>query len=129
MPITDGIPQHDHVPPFYDIEEVRVVNESTGGEKGQKGARFDLLPWVQLRQVAELYGKGAQKYEARNWEKGYDWSLSFAALHRHLESFWSGEYDDEENGLPHLTSVVFHALALMYFHDNHPDQDDRPLND
>jgi hypothetical protein len=42
--------------------EVRVVDPNTGGEKGAKLARFDLLPPGPLHHVAELYGKGAQKY-------------------------------------------------------------------
>lgn len=106
--------------------EVRIVNESTGGEKGSKPARFDLLPWEELWEVAELYGAGAEKYAPRNWELGYDWSLSFASLHRHLALFWGGESYDEETKAHHLTSVIFHALALMQFEKTHPELDDRP---
>ena len=106
--------------------ETRVTNERTGGEKGRKLERFDLLPWAQLAEVARLYGKGAEKYEDRNWERGYAWSLSFGALHRHLAAFWGGEYEDVETECAHLASVVFHALALMFFHATHPDLDDRP---
>src|SRR5690625_7397406 len=65
--------------------EVRVTSD-TGGQKGSKKARFDLIPVVPLWEVAEVYGKGAEKYEDRNWERGYDWSLSFAALRRHARS-------------------------------------------
>jgi len=107
-------------------EEVRVVNASTGGEKGQKLARFDLIPVGPLWQVAELYGQGATKYEDRNWEKGYDWSLSYAALMRHATLFWGGEDADPKDGNSHLASVVFHALALMDYTVNHPELDDRP---
>lgn len=107
-------------------EEVRVVNASTGGEKGQKLARFDLIPVGPLWQVAELYGQGATKYEDRNWEKGYDWSLSYAALMRHATLFWGGEDADPKDGNSHLASVVFHALALMDYIVNHPELDDRP---
>ena len=107
-------------------EEVRVVNASTGGEKGQKLARFDLIPVGPLWQVAELYGQGATKYEDRNWEKGYDWSLSYAALMRHATLFWGGEDADPKDGNSHLASVVFHALALMDYAVSHPELDDRP---
>ena len=107
-------------------KETRIVNAKTGGEKGQKLARFDLLPWDEMTEVAELYGRGAAKYADRNWEKGYDWSLSFASLMRHATEFWQGEYMDEENQCAHLASVVFHALALMQFYKKHPELDDRP---
>ena len=108
------------------MSETIVVDETTGGMKGSKLARFDLLPWNELREVAELYGRGAEKYDERNWEKGYKWSLSFAALHRHLQQFWTGETYDQETGSHHLTSVVFHALALMYFGNNDKGTDNRP---
>lgn len=106
-------------------DEVRVTS-SSGGQKGMKPARFDLLPWDALWTVAELYGKGAEKYEDRNWERGYDWSLSFASLIRHATQFWQGEDDDSETGLPHLASVVFHALGLLRFMREHPEFDNRP---
>lgn len=106
-------------------EETRVTSE-TGGQKGSKLARYDLIPADALRQVAELYGKGAEKYAPRNWENGYDWSLSFAALQRHAWQFWNGEDTDTETQQHHMTSVIFHALALITFGDTHPGYDDRP---
>lgn len=105
--------------------EVRTVS-STGGEKGVKLARFDLLPAGPLSTVAEHYGKGASKYEARNWERGYEWSKSFGALMRHAWAFWGGEDIDVETGSPHMAAVVFHALALLEFAGTHPEFDDRP---
>jgi hypothetical protein len=102
------------------------VTASTGGEKGSKLARFDLLPWDQLWKVAELYGRGAKKYDDRNWEKGYPVSLSMAALVRHLSLFWQGEDNDPETGCSHLASVIFHALAMMRFIETFPAMDNRP---
>lgn len=106
--------------------EIRVVNENTGGQKGQKVYRFDLIPWVPMYEVAKLYGKGAEKYAERNWERGYDWSLSYAAAMRHLTQFWNGESHDEETGCHHLSSVIFHCLAMMEFERTHPELDNRP---
>lgn len=107
--------------------EVRVTS-ATGGEKGDKLARFDLIPTGPLWKVAELYGRGAKKYAERNWERGYDWHLSYAAMMRHANAFWSGVDVDAETGAPHLASVVFHALALMEYGVTHPEFDDRPKN-
>lgn len=103
--------------------EVRVT-APTGGQKGRKLARFDLLPPA-LWQVAELYGKGAEKYDDWNWRLGYDWSLSFAAMQRHAWLFWQGEDYDQETGCAHMASVAFHALALLTFMQEHPELDDR----
>lgn len=106
--------------------ETRIVNEATGGEKGQKLARFDLLPSGPLQQVAEHFGRGAAKYADRNWERGYDWSLSFGALQRHAWAFWGGEDIDAETGSHHMAAVTFHALALLEFAQTHAELDDRP---
>ena len=96
------------------MSEVRVTS-ATGGQKGKKPERYDLIPVEPLAEVARIYGKGAEKYEDRNWEKGYDWGLSFAAMQRHAWAFWGGESVDPENRTHHLASVVFHALALMEY--------------
>lgn len=106
--------------------ERRVVNPVTGGEKGQKVERPDLIPVGPLRAVARHYGYGATKYADRNWERGYDWNLSYAAMQRHALAFWNGEDTDAESGSHHLAAVVFHALALMEFGVTHPELDNRP---
>lgn len=116
--------------------EVRVVAK-TGGEKGSKPQRFDLIPARGIWLVAELFGKGAAKYDERNWERGYPWSLSFAAAQRHMWKFWAGEdYDAHDEtcaegctvhtGLPHPICAIFHMLALVEFLSTHPELDDRP---
>lgn len=105
-------------------EEVRKTS-STGAQKGAKPARYDLIPPKALELVARLYGRGAEKYEDHNWRAGYDWSLSYAALNRHLWAFWNGEDMDEEMGLPHLACVIFHAMTLLTYMDEHPEFDDR----
>lgn len=108
------------------MSEKRIVNAKTGGEKGTKDERFELLPWDQLGKIARHYAVGAEKYADNNWRKGYDWSLSFGAMQRHLAAFWSGEDFDEETGSPHLAAAAFHCFALMLFMDAYPELDDRP---
>ena len=108
-----------------DATEIRSVS-STGGEKGVKPERFDLLPVEPLRQVARHYGVGAQKYADRNWERGYEWSKSYAALMRHATQWWNGEDVDAETGSHHMAAVTFHALALIEFAHTHPEFDNRP---
>ena len=109
-----------------DSSEHVVVDPATGGRKGRKRARFDLIPPGPLWETAEHYGVGADKYEDRNWERGYAWSLSFGALQRHAWAFWNGESRDPETGTHHLAAVAFHAFALMFFERRHPGLDDRP---
>lgn len=105
--------------------EERIVDPTTGGVKGRKLARFDLLPADALNATAEHFGRGAAKYEDRNWERGYLWSLSFGAMQRHAWAYWGGEDVDEETGSLHLAAVAFHALALLAFQLRSVGTDDR----
>jgi hypothetical protein len=103
------------------LAEERIIDPKTGGAKGQKIERFDLIPAEALRQLALVYGGGSKKYEDDNWRKGYRWRLSLGALHRHLNLWQQGEPHDAEltklTGEPvsHLACVMWHAAALMEF--------------
>ena len=117
--------------------EVRQTSDS-GAQKGSKLARYDMIPADALKILAEHYGKGAEKYppldngdgfKTDNWRRGYDWSLSFAAMQRHSWQFWNGEDIDPETGSPHLAAVAWHALAMLHWslNDELKEQyDDRP---
>lgn len=107
-------------------QETRVTDPNTGAQKGMKLERFDLIPVEPLTALAQHYGRGAQKYEERNWEKGYRWSLSYQALCRHLFAWWNGEDNDPETGSSHLTAVAWHAFGLFWFQLRGAGTDDRP---
>lgn len=51
----------------------------------------------------------------RNWERGYNWSLSVDALERHLNQWKAGEIYDPETGTHHLICVAWHACALFCY--------------
>ena len=116
-------------------EEIRTTS-ATGGQKGTKIERYDLIPVEPLRLLAELYGKGALKYDDDNWRKGYDWKHSYAALQRHANAFWGGEDIDacQDNcpegcvnhmNLPHTICAAWHAFTLTEFMREHPEFDNR----
>ena len=96
------------------------------GVKGVKLARLDLIPPKAIWLLSEVYGRGALKYAARNWENGYNWSKSYQALMRHILKWWGGETHDTEDGQHHLAAAMWHLAALIEFEDTHPDLDDRP---
>jgi len=106
-------------------EEVIVTDENTGGRKGVKPERYDLIPVWPLRMVARVYGWGTKKYADRNWELGYKWSNSYSAGQRHLNAFWGGEWLDQESGLPHLAHAAWHCLTLMTYMVRQIGTDDR----
>lgn len=105
-------------------EEIRVVDPTTGGEKGQKLARFSLIPADWLWALACHYGVGARKYADRNWELGYSWSLSLDAAHRHLGQWLMGEKHDAETGSHHLIAASWHLIALWWFEAHGKGTDD-----
>ena len=106
-------------------EEVRVTSE-TGGQKGRKPAELATVDPLALWEVARVSGFGANKYEAFNYLKGFDWSLSYSAMQRHLMQFWSGQDRDEESGELHIAHAAWHALALISFYVREVGTDDRP---
>lgn len=104
--------------------EVRITDPKTGGQKGMKLERFDLIPVEPLEELARVYGRGASKYADDNWRRGYQWKLSFGAMMRHAWAFWRGESRDEL-GNHHLGCVAWHAFTLMWFEANRPELDSR----
>lgn len=104
--------------------EIRVTSE-TGGQKGRKPQRMDLLPPEALLSLSEVYGMGAEKYDDHNYLKGYDWSLSFGALLRHVMAAEKGEWLDAESGLPHVMHAAWHCFTLFLFEKHGIGTDDR----
>ncbi len=112
-------------------EEVRVTNE-TGGMKGKKPVMLHPLPWEALQELGKLYRFGAEKYAdddagPYNFRRGYDWSLSYDSMLRHMMQWWNGETIDEESGLSHMAHAAWHALTLLLFEKNFPQLDDRHI--
>lgn len=110
------------------MQEVKKVS-ATGGVRMEKEARWDLIPQDVLHKLAVLLGRGANKYEDRNWEKGYSWSSSYNSAMNHMSAFWAGEDDDEEMGLPHTVCAMFHMAALTRFMTTQKAFDDRPFDE
>ena len=109
--------------PQSNYDEVRVVDPQTGGEKGSKLAKFSLIPAKFLWDLAEHYGKGEQKYAARNWQKAYDWELAIDAHDRHYNLWLQGEDIDNETGSHNLVAACWHLIALWWFQRNNKGTD------
>lgn len=129
--------------------EERRYTSASGGQKGEKLAAFDQIsPEIEWL-VAEHFGKGAAKYDAHNFRRGYPWSKSYSALRRHLAAFWNpavNPYDvcDEHctrpeprgesehgptcfnhTGSLHIVAVIWHAMVLTEFYLHRKEYDDR----
>lgn len=116
------------------MTEIRTTS-STGGQKGVKDERHDLIPRKGVAAIARVFAFGAKKYADHNWRRGYEWSKSIAALDRHFSDFVDGqtydtcrndcEFHDENgdltcrnhSGLHHLAHAGFHILVLLTWHE------------
>lgn len=81
--------------------------------------RFDLIPTESLRRLADLYARGAEKYDDDNWKKGQPYSRTYASLFRHLIQWREGDRSED-----HMAAVAWNAFALMYYEVRKPELDD-----
>lgn len=86
------------------------------GLKDDKGKlRFDLVPPIILKALAQVFTFGAKKYEDNSWQELEDFEDRYmAAAHRHLSDHQLGELRDEESGLYHLDHVLWNIAALRW---------------
>ena len=105
--------------------ETILTNEKTGGQKGDKPVKLDQLPRHALEELGRVYAFAEKKYPKHNFRLGYDWSLSYNALQRHLIAFWGGEDVDPESGVSHMAHAMWHCATLLMFQVDHEDLDDR----
>lgn len=88
--------------------------------------RYDLFEPFALKQLANVFTMGANKYGDNNWTKGMKWSKVIASLKRHISAFESGEDYDPESKLLHSAHISWNAMALTSYYKLAPQYDDRP---
>lgn len=113
-------------------------NYMTIARRYNKGKlRYELLPVNALRDVVEVYTKGAEKYTIRdeqgkvvedganNWRSGLSWMDMLASIERHIESFKAGEDIDPDLGTKHLANAAWGLLGILEYYRIFPEGDDR----
>lgn len=68
--------------------------------------RMDLLPVSAIIEVSKIFEEGAEKYEARNWEKGIPMSRFIDSGLRHAMKWLRGDRDE-----PHLAQACWNFLC------------------
>ena len=102
--------------------------QGVSGRKDDAGkARHDLIPPELPDAVAQVLAFGAAKYGERNWERGMIWGRPFAALMRHMWSWWRGVKCDHETGMPHLWHAACCIAFLIAYENRNVGIDDRPV--
>jgi len=138
------------------MREVRTTS-STGGQKGVKLERWDLMPVFPLQELAKHFGRGARKYSEHQWRQGFEWSKAYSAMLRHQSAFWAGydfdvcsnepdnclhvdvdgkEFEQIEpdtcynhTGSHHIVAAMWQCAVLLEFVRTHPEHDDRYIPD
>lgn len=101
------------------MSQVKRIRFSTGATRddhvaGQKGKplRYDLIPAIPLRRIAEIYAEGATKYGPRAWERGIPNDNLLNHSLAHLVAYMNGDRTED-----HLPKVAWGLFALMHFEE------------
>lgn len=70
--------------------------------------RYDLLPPEGIKRLAQLFERGAEKYDDRNWEMGIPLSVYADSMLRHAFQAANGHEDED-----HLAAVAWNALCML----------------
>ena len=81
--------------------------------------RCDLLPACALIRLSKHYEAGANKYSARNWEKGIPISVMLDSGLRHIFKYLDGQTDED-----HLVAAAWNILGAMWMEEKHPELQD-----
>lgn len=96
----------------YSIDTVK----EPGGLKYDDGKiRVDLIPPEVILEIGKILTYGANKYGSDNWQKleNFD-DRYYGALLRHLLAWRSGEENDKESGLSHLSHAMTNIMFLTW---------------
>lgn len=85
-------------------------NFGTGSRRDNRSGkgRYDLLPPYALQRVAQVFERGAEKYDDRNWEKGQPLCRYLDSALRHTFQVLQGRTDED-----HAGHAIFNLLAFI----------------
>lgn len=71
--------------------------------------RYDLIPTIPLRRLAQLYERGAVHYGDRNWERGQPLMRYVDSAMRHLNNLVAGEPEED-----HAIAVAWNMFGFVW---------------
>ena len=114
-----------------ELESVGLGKPINGAKQGS-GLRYNTnkpeihqVPISLINGVAEVLKYGEQKYAKGNWEGGFEWTIPYDCLMRHMFAWLSGEEQDKESGLSHLYHAAANIAMLIEFKETHKELDNR----
>lgn len=97
--------------------------------------RASLIPWdILIEYLVPTYEEGVHKYKRESWRDGFNISVLYDALQRHLIAFFYKHEDiDPEITKPglkayHLGAAMFCILSMIWTLKTRPELDDRPTH-
>lgn len=110
-----------------------LTDPKTGGRKGMRIVRYDLIPPEALAEIAACFGKNLEKYEndengKANYELGMPYSWHMRAALTHIEKWRSGVDFDEDDDIHHLAHAATLLMFLLTYQARDIGTDDRPLH-
>lgn len=105
----------------------KCVQGDPSYKKNDNGkVRFSLVPPNVIREVAQVFTKGAEKYAPWNYlQSGSSYSRFIDAAHRHINAFELGENADPEWGYSHIAHAICSLMMLLAVHRRGSGVDDR----
>lgn len=85
-----------------------------GKKFDQEKPMMDLLEPGFLFGMADTLTFGAKKYGMNNWKEGIKPERLYAAIQRHLNTYWDGEIIDDESGRNHLFHAAVDLMMLWW---------------
>ena len=103
------------------LEETRILKSSGQQQSFNTGAVRDIStdkprpelisPYFEER-LGNWLSRGAQRYEARNWEKGIPIERCIASLQRHLIAVKKGKVDED-----HEAAIACNIMFIIHYQE------------
>lgn len=108
MPDASNAPPHQG---FVTKDSGMRHVESTGAVRDSNAdkGRFDLIPALPLRRLAQLYQRGAIKYGENNWRRGINLPRYLDSALRHINDFQSGDRAED-----HLIAAAWNLFGYVW---------------
>lgn len=98
---------------------------SGGTKHDAEKPQYDLIPLEILEEVARVLQFGSERYGKNNWQNGIEIRRLISATCRHLFAFQSGQTNDPESGLNHVSHAIANLLFILWMLKNKPEYDNR----
>lgn len=112
--VAEKIPPQEYI--TKDSGERREYASGYVRDTGRGKPRYDLIPPECLKRLAELFGRGAEKYGDFNWQKaeGEEELQSFkASAFRHFMQ-WQEGLEDEDHAMAAVINIFFYEWVTKY---------------